>query len=150
MYSGPLAKEENRPVPGVRAAAITRDGAFLLLPARWFPLTTYPSNRYTATFRINVPEAFAVTGTGKAAAPTPTPGKNTVEGNRLVYTFQCDTPAPHGTFAAGNLQLNPKQAEGITVNVYPPREAIGDAPNCPDTPPPPTHALTSTSRPFHR
>src|ERR1700726_597284 len=127
MYSGPLANEENSPVPGVRAAAITRDGAFLLLPARWFPLTNYPSNRYTATFRINVPEAFAVTGTGKAAAPTPTAGKNTVEGNRLVYTFQCDTPAPHGTFVAGNLQLNPKQAEGISVNVYAPREASGDA-----------------------
>jgi aminopeptidase N len=126
-YSGPLANEENSPVPGVRAAAITRDGAFLLLPARWFPLTNYPSNRYTATFRLNVPDSFAVVGTGKAAAPTPTPGKNTVEGNRLVYTFQCDSPAPHGTFVAGNLQLNPKQAEGITVNVYAPREASGDA-----------------------
>jgi tetratricopeptide (TPR) repeat protein len=126
-YAGPLANEENSPVPGVRAAAINRDGAFLLLPARWFPLTNYPSNRYTATFRLNVPEAFAVAGTGKAGAPTPTPGKNTVEGNRLVYTFQCDTLAPHGTFVAGNLQLNPKQAEGINVNVYAPREASGDA-----------------------
>jgi len=126
-YAGPLANEENSPVPGVRAAAINRDGAFLLLPARWFPLTNYPSNRYTATFRLNVPEAFAVAGTGKAAAPTPTPGRNTVEGNRLIYTFQCDTPAPHGTFVAGNLQLNPKQAEGISVNVYAPREASGDA-----------------------
>jgi len=112
-YAGPLANEENSPVPGVRAAAITRDGAYLLLPARWFPLTNYPSNRYTATFRLNVPDAFAVAGTGKAGAPTPTPGKNAVEGNRLVYTFQCDSPAPYGTFVAGNLQLNPKQAEGI-------------------------------------
>jgi aminopeptidase N len=126
-YAGPLANEENSPVPGVRAAAITRDGAYLLLPARWFPLTNYPSNRYTATFRLNVPEAFAVAGTGKAGAPTPTPGKNTVEGNRLVYTFQCDSPAPYGTFVAGNLQLNPKQAEGINVNVYAPREASADA-----------------------
>jgi aminopeptidase N len=126
-YAGPLANEENSPVPGVRAAAITRDGAYLLLPARWFPLTNYPSNRYTATFRLNVPDSFAVAGTGKAGAPTPTPGKNTVEGNRLVYTFQCDSPAPYGTFVAGNLQLNPKQAEGINVNVYAPREASGDA-----------------------
>jgi aminopeptidase N len=126
-YAGPLANEENSPVPGVRAAAITRDGAYLLLPARWFPLTNYPSNRYTATFHLNVPDAFAVAGTGKAGAPTPTPGKNTVEGNRLVYTFQCDSPAPYGTFVAGNLQLNPKQAEGINVNVYAPREASGDA-----------------------
>jgi aminopeptidase N len=126
-YAGPLANEENSPVPGVRAASITRDGAYLLLPARWFPLTNYPSNRYTATFRLNVPENFAVAGTGKAAAPQPTPGKNSVEGNRLVYTFQCDTPAPHGTFVAGNLQLNPKQAEGINVSVYAPRAASGDA-----------------------
>jgi len=126
-YAGPLANEENSPVPGVRAAAITRDGAFLLLPARWFPLTNYPSNRYTATFRLNVPDVFAVAGTGKAAAPAPTPGRNSVEGNRLIYTFQCDTPAPYGTFVAGNLQLNPKQAEGINVNVYAPREASGDA-----------------------
>ena len=126
-YSGPLANEENSPVPGVRAAAIAREGAYLLLPARWFPLTNYPSNRYTATFRLNVPEAFAVAGTGKASAPTPTAGKNSVEGNRMVYTFQCDTPAPHGTFVAGPLQLNPKQAEGISVNVYAPREASADA-----------------------
>src|ERR1700726_2103599 len=126
-YAGPLANEENSPVPGVRAAAITRDGAYLLLPARWFPLTNFPSNRYTATFRLNVPEAFAVAGTGKASAPTPTKGKNAVEGNRQVYTFECDTPAPHGSFVAGNLQLNPKQAEGISVSVYAPREASGDA-----------------------
>ena len=126
-YAGPLANEENSPVPGVRAAAITRDGAYLLLPARWFPLTNYPSNRYTATFGLNVPDSFAVAGTGKAGAPTPTPGKNSVEGNRLIYTFQCDSPAPYGSFVAGNLQLNPKQAEGINVNVYAPREASADA-----------------------
>ncbi len=126
-YAGPLANEENSPVPGVRAATINRDGAFLLLPARWFPLTNFPSNRYTATFRLNVPDSFAVAGTGKALAPTPTKGRNSVEGNRLVYTFQCDAPAPHGTFVAGNLQLNPKQAEGVSVAVYAPREASANA-----------------------
>jgi tetratricopeptide (TPR) repeat protein len=126
-YSGLLANEENSPVPGVRAAVINRDGAYLLLPARWFPLTNFPSNRYTATFRFNVPDSFAMAGTGKAASPTPTPGKNSAEGNRLLYTFQCDSPAPHGTFVAGPLQLNPKQAEGITVNVYALREMSADA-----------------------
>src|SRR5712672_2837421 len=126
-YAGLLINEENSPIPGVRAALINKDGAYLLLPARWFPLTNYPSNRYTATFRLNVPDAFAVAGTGKASAPTPTAGKNAIEGNRLLYTFQCDSPAPYGTFVAGNLQLNPKQAEGINVNVYAPREASGDA-----------------------
>ena len=40
-YAGLLANEENSPVPGVRAAVISKDGAYLLLPARWFPLTNF-------------------------------------------------------------------------------------------------------------
>jgi tetratricopeptide (TPR) repeat protein len=126
-YAGLLANEENSPVPGVRTAVINKDGAYLLLPARWFPLTNFPSNRYTATFHLNVPDSFAVAGTGKASAPTPAAGKTTVEGGRLLYTFQCDTAAPNGTFVAGELQLNPKQAEGINVAVYAPRSASGNA-----------------------
>jgi tetratricopeptide (TPR) repeat protein len=120
-YTGPLANQENSPIPGVTAAAINHDNAFLLLPSRWFPLTNFPANRYTATFRLNVPENFAVAGSGTSAAPTPLPG------GRLQYVFECKTPAPHGTFVAGNLQLNPKQAEGIDVAVYAPREESGNA-----------------------
>src|SRR3989440_5515829 len=126
-YAGLLVNEENSPVPGVRAALINKDGAYLLLLARWFPLTNFPSNRYTATFRLNVPDIFAVAGTGKASAPTPIPSKNAVEGGRLLYTFECKNPAPHGTFVAGKLQLNPRQAEGINVAVYAPREASATA-----------------------
>jgi tetratricopeptide (TPR) repeat protein len=126
-YAGLLFNEENSPVPGLRAASINKDGAYLLLPARWFPLTDFPSNRYTATFRLNVPDTFAVAGTGKSAAPTPMPAKNAVEGGRLLYTFECKGLAPHGTFVAGNLQLNPKQAEGIKVAVYAPRAASANA-----------------------
>src|SRR5882757_7604005 len=128
-YSGLLVNEENSPVPGVRAALINKDGAYLLLPARWFPLTNFPSNRYTATFRLNVPDVFAVAGTGKASAPSPMPGKNAVEGGRLLYTFECKSLASHGTFVVGNLQLNPKQAEGINVAVYAPRAASANAQN---------------------
>jgi aminopeptidase N len=126
-YAGFLANEENSPVPGVRAAVIDRDGAYLLLPARWFPLTNYPSNRYTATFRLNVPDSFAVAGTGTAGAPTPVAGKNATEHGRLLYVFDCKTAAPNGTFVAGNLQLSPKQAEGVNVSVYAPRAASGKA-----------------------
>lgn len=125
-YAGLLANEENSPVPGVRAAVINKTGAYLLLPARWFPLTNYPSNRYTATFHLNVPDAFAVAGTGKAGAPTPVPGKGP-DGGRLLYTFVCDRPEPYGTFVAGNLQLNPKQVEGLNVAVYAPRAASANA-----------------------
>jgi tetratricopeptide (TPR) repeat protein len=126
-YAGLLANEENSPVPGVRAAVIGHEDAYLLLPARWFPLTNYPSNRYTATFRLNVPDSFAVAGSGKSSSPTPLASKNGGEGGRLLYTFECKTPGPHGTFVAGNLQLNPKQSEGIDVAVYAPRADSANA-----------------------
>ncbi|HZC65866.1 MAG TPA: hypothetical protein VE545_04790, partial [Candidatus Dormibacteraeota bacterium] len=126
-YQGLLANAENSPVPGTRVAFIDRDAAYLLLPSRWFPLTNFPSNRYTATFRLNVPDNFAVAGTGKAAAAQPLASTGPAAGGRLLYTFECKTPAPNGSFVAGNLQLNPKQAEGVNVAVYAPRAQSGNA-----------------------
>ena len=122
-YAGPLANEENSPVKGVRLASIGDDGAYLLLPARWFPLTDYPSNRYTAVFNLEVPQNFAVVGTGKAAAPSvlpergagPSSGK---AGSRILYTFHSERPEPAGTFVAGNIQLVPVTAEGLSISVY--------------------------------
>ncbi|MBI3668432.1 MAG: hypothetical protein HY237_01420 [Acidobacteria bacterium] len=130
-YAGPLANEENSPVKGVRLASINADGAYLLLPARWFPLTDYPANRYTAVFNIEVPQEFAVVGTGKAAAPSmvparpgpPTPpGKVQAApapaGPRILYTFRCERPEDSGTFVAGGIQLVPVSAEGLSLSVY--------------------------------
>ena len=122
-YSGPLANEDNSPVPGVRLASIYKDGAYLLLPARWFPLTGYPTNRYTATFRLTVPETFALAGTGKSLSPSMLPAKSAAEGARLQYVFECPNAAPNGSFVAGPLQLSAKQAEGVNVNVFAPRSA---------------------------
>jgi len=70
-YSGVLANEENSPISGVRLASIGKDSAYLLLPARWFPLTGYPSNRFTGIFHIEVPQSFVVVGTGASEAPAP-------------------------------------------------------------------------------
>jgi aminopeptidase N len=126
-YAGILSNEENSPLPGVRLASIYKDGAYLLLPARWFPLTGYPSNRYTGTFRFNVPDTFAMAGTGKASAPAPIAGKTPAEGSRLLYVFECTHAAPNGTFAAGELELNTKQAEGVSVSVFAPRPFSANA-----------------------
>jgi len=122
-YAGPLANEDNSPVPGVRLASIYKDGAYLLLPARWFPLTAYPTNRYSATFRLTVPDTFALAGTGKSLSPSAVPAKSAAEGGRLLYVFECPNAAPNGSFVAGPLQLSAKQSEGLSVNVYAPRSA---------------------------
>ncbi|HUL35542.1 MAG TPA: M1 family aminopeptidase [Candidatus Eisenbacteria bacterium] len=120
-YGGLLANEENSPVPNVRVASINKDWSYLLLPSRWFPLTNFPANRYTGTFRLNVPDTMAIAGTCKSDAPQPMPARSSVEGARLMYTFHCEDKAPNGSFVVGPLQLSPKQAEGINVAVYAPR-----------------------------
>lgn len=129
-YSGPLANEENSPVKGGRLASITKEGAYLLLPARWFPLTDYPANRYTAVFNLEVPQEFAVVGTGKSLAPTLVPPRATPATARKIqpsaappvprslYSFRADRPGDSGTFVAGSIQLFPVRAEGLSIAVY--------------------------------
>ena len=117
-YSGPISSEEDSPTRGVRFASVDKTSAYLLLPARWFPLTNYPSNRYTGTFKIIVPDSFAVAGTGKADAPTMMPAIGKGMPGQAAYVFHCDRPAANGSFVAGSLQLTPVQTEGYQISVY--------------------------------
>ncbi len=128
-YNGPLSNEENSPVQGVRLASIRPDGAYLLLPSRWFPLTFYPSNRYSAVFKIQVPDDFIVAGSGKTAAPelvyektaappvirpgAPPPAPVA----QKVFTFRDDREDASGTFAAGPYQMTPIDAGGMKLSV---------------------------------
>ena len=66
-YGGPLSSRMNNPDQAVRMAYIAKDGGYLLLPSRWFPLTDFPSNRYTGIFQIEVPGTMTVVGTGNSA-----------------------------------------------------------------------------------
>jgi tetratricopeptide (TPR) repeat protein len=119
-YTGPISSEDDSPTRGVRFASVDKNSAYLLLPARWFPLTNYPSNRYTGTFKITVPDNFAVAGTGKADPPTMMPGIGKGAPGQASYVFHCNHAAPVGTFVAGNLQLSPVQSEGFNVSVFTP------------------------------
>lgn len=119
-YAGPVSSEDDSPTKGLRLASVDKTSAYLLQPARWFPLTDYPANRYTGTFKIIVPDTFAVAGTGKADSPAMMPALGRGQPGQAAYTFHCDTAGPVGTFVAGSLQLTPSQAEGYNIPVYAP------------------------------
>ena len=125
-YGGPLSNEDDSPTKGLRFASIDKTSAYLLLPARWFPLTNYPSNRYTGTFKINVPDTFAVVGTGKGEGPNMIAATGN-EGGRAEYVFRCNQAGPVGTFVAGALQLTLVQTQGFTIPVYTPPAQIATA-----------------------
>ncbi len=123
-YSGVLANEENSPISGVRLASIGKDGAYLLLPARWFPLTGYPSNRFTGVFHVEVPQNFVVVGTGTSDAPTPASSVPTapgpVLGNRSPQGGnKSDTGAP---------RLARRTQDGVRPDSTPPTVPLSNAP----------------------
>ncbi|HKD64013.1 MAG TPA: tetratricopeptide repeat protein [Candidatus Acidoferrales bacterium] len=123
-YAGPISSEDDSPTKGVRFANIDKTSAYLLLPARWFPLTNYTSNRYTGTFKVIVPDTFVVVGTGKADSPVAQPALGRGDTAKFAYTFHCDKPGRVGSFVAGGLQLSPVQTEGLSTAVYtPPAQA---------------------------
>jgi hypothetical protein len=152
-YGGPLTSRINSPDQGKRMAYVAKDGGYLLLPSRWFPLTDFPSNRYTGIFQVEVPGNMTVVGTGTSAGPpasvTPKPSTAPVLGNarpgapvstrsapeappleneRMLYTYRVDKPEPAGTFVIGPLQLSQQHAQGATYSIYTPAGAANTAP----------------------
>ncbi len=124
-YSGVLANEENSAISGVRLASIGKDGAYLLLPARWFPLTSYPSNRFTGVFHIEVPQNFVVVGTGTSEAHVPASSAPTapapVLGNR--------NPQGGGRSPdSGAPRLARRTQDGIRPDSTPPTVPLSNAP----------------------
>jgi len=63
-YEGRLSGTEDSPVYGIKFAAIHPDYAFLLYPARWFPVSGYTTDRFTADMHITVPSGYQVVGSG--------------------------------------------------------------------------------------
>jgi aminopeptidase N len=156
-YGGPLSSRITNPDQGMRMAYIAKDGGYLLLPARWFPLTDFPSNRFTGIFQIEVPGTMTVVGTGTPAGapesvtprPAPSPATAPLLGNarhgapvspmsappppsmeneRMLYTYRVDKPEAAGTFVIAPLQLSPERAEGASYSIYTPSKSANTAP----------------------
>ena len=103
---------------------IDKTSAYLLLPARWFPLTNFPSNRYTGTFKLIVPDSFVVVGTGQGRFPGGAAGTRAWRHGEIRICISLRQAGPVGSFVAGSLQLSPVQTEGLNTSVYtPPAQA---------------------------
>jgi len=126
-YAGPVSIDEDSPTKGLRLASVEKDSAYLLLPARWFPLTNFPSNRYTYNFKIIVPDTFYVVGTGNTEPVSVATSPQGESRGQALYSFHSDRPSPGGTFVAGSLQLSPQRIEGLKISVFTPPAAAGTA-----------------------
>src|SRR5271155_4155203 len=65
-YEGDLETADDSPVPGLMLAHIGDDTSYLLYGGRWFPVSGYGINRFTATISVTVPAHMVVIGSGKS------------------------------------------------------------------------------------
>ncbi len=110
-YGGALATAEGSPIENLRLAYIGPEGSYLLYPARWFPVSGYGVDRFTAEMRITVPTGEVVIASGEAAQPVSESGK-------VTYTFRETHATFPGTLAAGKYNVIPSTEPGPSTTFY--------------------------------
>jgi tetratricopeptide (TPR) repeat protein len=93
-YEGTLANADDSPVEGLKLAYIGEDITYLLYPGRWFPVTNYGIDRFTATINLTAPPGVLVVGSGTAST----------KGNTTTFSWQ--TPSFPGTIIAGPYEVS--------------------------------------------
>jgi tetratricopeptide (TPR) repeat protein len=105
-YDGKLTGQEESPVFGIKFASIQKEHAFLMYPARWFPVSEYTIDRYTAEMRITVPSGYKVIAGGL----------ETTSGN--VFTAKFNQPSFPGSIAVVQGSPQQIQSQGVNTNIY--------------------------------
>jgi hypothetical protein len=114
-YEGLITGNEDGPIEGLKLAAIQEPVSYLLYPARWFPMTGYMTDRFTAEMHIRVPQGmrvFASGSTGPSHSVTLAGGKPGDE-----YDFSWKKPGFPGTVIAGRY-VGPVSVGAGNVKVY--------------------------------
>jgi hypothetical protein len=114
-YEGTITGNEDGPVEGLKLAAIQEPITYLLYPARWFPMTGFMTNRFTAEMHIRVPQGMKVFASGSLGASHPVTLANGKPGDQ--FDFNWTKPGFPGTLIAGRF-LGPFTAGPGNVKVY--------------------------------
>ena len=109
-YDGRLSGQEDSPVYGIKFAAIHPDFAFLMYPARWFPVSGYTTDRFAANVRVTVPMGYTVVASGLDT--------RTATGDKTAYEFKFERPSFPGSFAVVKGNPVKVQSEGVTTSLY--------------------------------
>ncbi len=105
-YEGRLSGDEDSPVFGIKFAAIHEDFAYLLYPARWFPVSGYTTDRFAADLTVRVPSGYNVVASGAGAGAA----------GEFNYKFTKDSFP--GSFAVTKGSAVKTNDEGIHTELY--------------------------------
>jgi hypothetical protein len=110
-YDGRLTGQEESPVYGIKFGAIQNDIAYLMYPARWFPVSGYSVDRFTSDVHITVPSGYQVIASGLGNSKPAGPGKT-------AFDFQFTKPSFPGSIAVVQGAPVKVSSEGVTTSVY--------------------------------
>ncbi|MGA8598721.1 MAG: M1 family aminopeptidase [Bryobacteraceae bacterium] len=111
-YDGQLTGGQDSPVYGITFASLKPDFGFLLYPARWFPITGYTVDRFTAELHITAPSEYNVISSGDEKTET-------LSGGRTLYSFAySQNPSFPGSLALVKGDGQKVSSQGVTTNVY--------------------------------
>jgi hypothetical protein len=110
-YDGRLTGQEESPVFGIKFGAIQNDIAYLMYPARWFPVSGYSVDRFTADLHITVPSGYQVIASGLGNSQPAGAGKT-------VFNFQYTKRSFPGSIAVVQGEPVKVNSEGVTTTVY--------------------------------
>jgi aminopeptidase N len=107
-YSGKLESDAGGPVEGLKLAYVGEPISYLLYAGRWFPMTGYLTDRFTAEIHVKAPAGYRVIGSGST-------GKPKESGGEQLWDFKWDKPGFPGTIIAGKFE---PPASGVAANIH--------------------------------
>jgi len=113
-YDGRLTGQEESPIYGIKFGAIQNDFAYLMYPARWFPVSGYSVDRFTSDLHITVPNGYQVIASGLGSSQ-PSPGGGA---GKTVFNFQYTKPSFPGSIAVVQGDPVKVNSEGVATSVY--------------------------------
>jgi len=119
-YEGEIESADDSPVPGLKLAYISDDTSYLLYAGRWFPVSGYGLNRFTAKISVTVPAHMLVIGSGKSTVADNPPSKKP-NSNGLptkTFTFVYAKSSFPGTIIAGSFQEYKSDEAGMDLHVF--------------------------------
>jgi hypothetical protein len=130
-YEGLLSDAEDSPVEGLKLAHVGEDETYLLYAGRWFPVTGYGVDRFSANVNVTVPTGITVIGSGFTGQHAPAPaGKGAApNAGKTTWSFAWERESFPGTIIAGKFEVFKGTSGGMTVNTYflPAHKAEGPA-----------------------
>lgn len=110
-YDGKLTGSEDSPVSGIKFAAVHPDFGYLLYPARWFPVSGYTTDRFTADLHIATPADYRVIASGDMKT-------DTAKNGGTLFSFHYEKPSFPGSIAIVKGDGTRVSSQGITSQIY--------------------------------